>query len=571
MKKAIWKRKEKDRSLASKVTTMSVTGALIIGLTGLIVGIYIYSGTMIKSCIEDSFQIADTATEIMKDTVDLESIADEVMRICQGMTDTECDGTGSDIYYERFSEVTGKREYQILYDCLMDFKKHNDVDDVYYAIFDRNTGFLVYIADTDSENVRKIGDKRNVAEKEFNVFLNASAEGIPYFITIGGKQTFVCTVGVMIGHNNEDTAPYILVDFSLADLAYRMVAFIIEFIVVITAVTFFLSYIISWLMNREIAEPVTEITRAAQDYVKDQKAGENRTDHFSSLNIHTGDEVEELNLVMAQMENDLSKYMEDVAKATAREERARTEMDMAARIQKGALPDSFPAYPDRKEFDIYASMEPARDVGGDFYDFFLIDEDHLCMVIADVSDKGVPAALFMMASKIVLASNAMMHKSPAQIMTDANDTLCANNKFMMFVTVWLGILEISTGKLTAANAGHEYPAVMHGDGGFEILKDEHDLFLGEIPGIEFGEYDLILERGDKIFVYTDGLPEANDPDESMFGLDRMSDALNAVKDSSPELILGSVRRTVDDFVRGAKQFDDLTMLCLEYRGMEERL
>ncbi|MBR4763322.1 MAG: serine/threonine-protein phosphatase, partial [Lachnospiraceae bacterium] len=311
------------------------------------------------------------------------------------------------------------------------------------------------------------------------------------------------------------------------------------------------------------------IAKAAQSYAEDRRSGNTRMEHFSSLPIRTGDEVEHLNLVMAQMEKDLSVYLEDLTRVTKKEERVRTELDMASKIQKGALPDSFPAFPDRQEFDLYASMEPAKEIGGDFYDFFLIDEDHLCLVIADVSGKGVPAALFMMASKIIIANNAIMGKTPSEILCDANNAICANNKLEMFVTVWIGILEISTGKLSAANAGHEYPALKRGDGEFAVFKDRHGFVLGGMEGMKFKEYEILLSPGDKLFVYTDGVPEANDPDGNMFEVKRMIEALNKDPDASPAQILGAVRGEIGKFVREAEQFDDLTMLCLEYKGAKK--
>ena len=248
--------------------------------------------------------------------------------------------------------------------------------------------------------------------------------------------------------------------------------------------------------------------------------------------------------------------------------RIETELTMASSIQADMLPNIYPAFPERPEFDIYASMDPAKEVGGDFYDFFLVDDDHLCMVIADVSGKGVPAALFMMASRIILSNNAMMGKSPAQILTDANAAICANNREEMFVTVWLGILELSTGKLTAANAGHEYPVLRSPDGKFELYKDKHGFVIGGMDGMRYKEYELTVAPGSKLFLYTDGVPEATDSEKELFGTDRMLDALNEDTNASPRDLLTNVRRSVDAFVKDAEQFDDLTMLCVEYRGPE---
>ena len=246
-------------------------------------------------------------------------------------------------------------------------------------------------------------------------------------------------------------------------------------------------------------------------------------------------------------------------------ERISTELRMARQIQEGMLPGAFPAFPDRTEFDIYATMEPAKEVGGDFYDFFMIDEDHLGILIADVSGKGIPAALFMMISKVILQSCAMLGRSAGDILTKTNEALCSRNRLEMFVTVWLGILEISTGRLTAANAGHEYPVLKQGDS-FELLKDRHGLVIGGMEGIRYQEYTLTLSPGDKLFIYTDGIPEAINRNQELFGIKRMMDALNRHPEGTPEEILSGVRRSVGQFAGDAEQFDDMTMLCLEYRG-----
>ncbi len=280
----------------------------------------------------------------------------------------------------------------------------------------------------------------------------------------------------------------------------------------------------------------------------------------------TGDEVEVLAQSFADISRKTVEYIGQVRAVTAEKERIGAELSLATRIQADMLPNIFPAFPERREFDIYASMDPAKEVGGDFYDFFLVDDDHLCMVMADVSGKGVPAALFMMASKIILDNNAMMGKSPAQILTETNAAICSHNREEMFVTVWLGILELSTGKLTAANAGHEYPVLKKADGGFELVKDKHGFVIGGMEGLRYKEYQLQLEPGDRLFLYTDGVPEATDANKELFGVERMQAALNEDLSATPEQVLKNVRSAVDAFVGEAEQFDDLTMLCVHYLG-----
>ena len=280
----------------------------------------------------------------------------------------------------------------------------------------------------------------------------------------------------------------------------------------------------------------------------------------------TGDEIEALAESFATLSARTLEYVDQVRRVTAEKERIGAELSLATDIQASMLPHIFPAFPMRSEFDIYASMDPAKEVGGDFYDYFLIDDDHLCMVIADVSGKGVPAALFMMASKIILQSVAMLGYAPAEILRRTNDAICSNNEAEMFVTVWLGILELSTGKLIAANAGHEFPALRQPGGAFELYKDKHGFVIGGMEGVRYKEYEIQLEPGSKLFVYTDGVAEATSAEQELFGTDRMLTALNEDPAAAPEELLKNVRKGVDAFVKEAEQFDDLTMLCLEYKG-----
>lgn len=282
--------------------------------------------------------------------------------------------------------------------------------------------------------------------------------------------------------------------------------------------------------------------------------------------IRPNNEIGHLSDDIASLACEMNEHIRNIRTITAEKERIGAELDMAAQIQSSMMPQIFPPYPDRHEFDIFASMDPAKEVGGDFYDFFMIDDDHLCLVIADVSGKGVPAALFMMASKIILQSCATHGESAADILTRTNETICRNNEMEMFVTVWLGILEISTGKLTAANAGHEYPVIRHPGGKFELMKDKHGFVIGGMSGLRYQEYELTLEPGSAIFLYTDGLAEATDAEDRMFGTARMTKALNELPEGTAEEIVTHMKENVDDFVQDAEQFDDLTMLCLRYLG-----
>ncbi len=280
----------------------------------------------------------------------------------------------------------------------------------------------------------------------------------------------------------------------------------------------------------------------------------------------TGDEVEALAESFAALSAKTLKYVDEITTVTAEKERIGAELNMATAIQASQLPRLFPAFPNRPEFDLYASMDPAKEVGGDFYDFFLVDDDHIALVMADVSGKGVPAALFMMVSRVLLKSHLQNGESPSMALSNVNDQLCEGNEAEYFVTVWVAVVQISTGKGVAANAGHEHPALRRADGSYELVVYRHAPALGLMEGIPFREHDFELHPGDSVFEYTDGVPEATSASNELFGSGRMLASLNEDPDADPETTLANVRRGVDEFVGDAEQFDDLTMLCFKYKG-----
>ena len=280
----------------------------------------------------------------------------------------------------------------------------------------------------------------------------------------------------------------------------------------------------------------------------------------------TGDEIEVLAESFAKQSARTELYIDQVKRVTAEKERIGTELEMASRIQSSQLPRMFPPFPNRKEFGRFASMTPAKEVGGDFYDFFMIDDDHIAFVIADVSGKGVPASLVMMVSRVLIKSSLQNGKNPAETLESVNNQLCEGNDEGYFITVWLAVFEISTGKGVAANAGHEHPVLRRAGGGYELQVYRHSMPVGSMKGIPFRQHEFLLNPGDSFFVYTDGVAEATNEQKEMFGTKRMLDALNKDPDAPPEQILPNVKSEIDRFVDGAEQFDDITMLCFRYNG-----
>ena len=306
------------------------------------------------------------------------------------------------------------------------------------------------------------------------------------------------------------------------------------------------------------------ITRPIQKLARNVKQiGEGNLD--VRMEVDSRDEVGELALTFNKMLEDLQQYIKNLSEVTAEKERIGAELDVATNIQASMLPCIFPAFPDYSEFDIYATMNPAKEVGGDFYDFFLVDKNHLALVMADVSGKGVPAALFMVIAKTLIKNRAQLGESPELVLERVNNQLCENNDACMFVTVWLGIYELTTGTLRYANAGHDYPAVMRKGGTYEIIRESQDFVLGGFEGMTYVLHEMHLAPGDKLFLYTDGIPEATNDSEELFGEERMVEALNLCLEDTAEQTLHRVKAEVDTFVGEADQFDDMTMLSFEVK------
>ena len=329
----------------------------------------------------------------------------------------------------------------------------------------------------------------------------------------------------------------------------------ISFIITILSL---LGYVV--FVRKAVIVPIGRLASFTQEITDASGITEKRS------NIRTGDEIESLSNSFNYMLDELGVYIDNLSSVTAEKERIGAELNIATQIQADMLPRIFPAFPDRNEFDLFASMHPAKEVGGDFYDFFLVDDDHIALVMADVSGKGVPAALFMVIAKTLIKNRAQLGETPAEILKNVNEQLCEGNEAELFVTVWLAVIEISTGKGVAANAGHEHPVIRRADGKYELVVYRHSPAVAAMEGIRFREHSFELHPGDRLFVYTDGVPEATDAQNKLFGTERMLEALNEDPDADPRALLANVQKGIDAFVGDAPQFDDITMMGFSYFG-----
>ena len=273
------------------------------------------------------------------------------------------------------------------------------------------------------------------------------------------------------------------------------------------------------------------------------------------------DEIGDLAACVNSMSVSLQKYISDLTAVTAEKERIGAELNVATKIQADMLPQIYPAFPDHKEFDLFGTMDPAKEVGGDLYDYLLLDDDHLMIVVGDVSGKGVPAALFMVIAKTLLETHSIQRLSPSEIFQTTNNELCKGNETGLFVTCWLGIITLSTGEMRFVNAGHPFPVLYH-NGEFDFVKTKPNFVLGGMDGLPFTEHTITLEKGDRLLVYTDGVTEATDANEKLFGDDRLLAAMKGTEKMTAPETCKALRKSIDEFVGDAEQFDDITMLQL---------
>ena len=458
-------------------------------------------------------------------------------------------------------------EYERTFSILCDIRENGGVEYLYVVKPEEEE--VWYLMDTDpSEDAIPLGFHEPYYEGAFRENAQRMARGERIEPLISDEEFgWLMSVYYPLRTSAGMPAGYVGVDIRMNDVQEDLRNFAIRSIVLMLALTVIFSALLIVISSRTLAVPIRRLSTAAEQLVAEEQAGETTgSSIFSQLSVRTGDEVEALYGSLAQMERDINAYISDLVNVTAEKERIGAELNVAAQIQADMLPRIFPPFPERHEFDLYASMKPAKEVGGDFYDFFLIDDDHIGLVMADVSGKGVPAALFMVIAKTLIKNRAQMGGGPGEILEYVNGQLCEGNEAELFVTVWLAILEISTGRGLAANAGHEHPVIRRANGAYEPVIYRHSPAVATMEGLRFKEHSFELQPGDTLFVYTDGVTEATDANNALFGMDGMLAALNAVPDAAPEALIRGVHGAIDRFVGRAPQFDDVTMLALRYDG-----
>lgn len=576
-------------SLKSKVILVVLLFTVILSTCTVMLSYLTYINSF-QSYYESLAGSIAKSTATVVDNRQVEAVADEVLKTYQRIYEE----TGSvpdydafsqeelEAYYSEFSYITEMPEYQELLELLSQLREDNGVVSLYLGYHELNTMKDLYLVDASAEESCIPGDYDDVEADQVEQ-LRAGNFDMPAYITNYPDYGWLCSASATIENEDGEVIGVALVDISMNEIMGDAQEFLRTLILLIAVVALLMAGLILLLVNRTIVLPINQMARAALQYVSDRRTSEGRTasgvrrvstgeeEHsaISQLNIRTGDEIQALSEAIKTMELEINEYIQDLTTVTAEKERIGAELNVATQIQADMLPRIFPAFPEREEFDVYATMNPAKEVGGDFYDFFLVDDDHLAVVIADVSGKGVPAALFMVIAKTLIKNHAQNQEAPGTVFTQTNEQLCEGNDAGLFVTGWMGVLEISTGKFVYVNAGHNPPLLKRAGGTFEWLKSRPGFVLAGMEGVRYRENTLQLEPGDRLYLYTDGVTEATNSHEELFGDERLQNALNEYMDLPVEQFLPKIKECIDAFVGDADQFDDITMLALDYQSKGE--
>ena len=459
---------------------------------------------------------------------------------------------------------TGKTDayYDELMQVLNAIKKDTKAAHL-YIVYPREDSF-VYLLDTEyedrNEKIAKLGDVYPYGEFEYTYFLpdvqNRTASN-----GIMSAENDSISAWAPVFTSDGELAAMVELDFESLWVKTNIITYAVFYLYISLTGVAILTVATLLYTRHVVAKPMKRLEKEIAAY-----DGESVRERNYSLG--TGDEIEKVYDTFYEMTIKMQKHIQDIAQMSAENERISSELSIAAQIQESVLPDVFPPFPDKKDIDLYALMHPAKEVGGDFYDFFLIDDNHLAVVVADVSGKGIPAALFMMVSKSFIKNEVLEGKHVDEVFCEVNNQLCENNKENFFVTAWLGILDLTSGALTYVNAGHNPPVILRRDGSVEWMRMQPGLVLAAMMDIPYSGNETRLERGDRLLLYTDGVTEAMNEQEEMYGEERLEQLLAGTSGMTVTETVKWLREDLRNFAGETQQYDDITILELEYREVK---
>ncbi len=532
--------KKRITGLTGKLTLAIIIFGILLGAIISIIGYREFTSVLERQYNDSAYEIAETAAGYLNPDKFEEYLStgdtDEEYHKIEKRLDDLVDATNTTLIYVAKVDTSDYRTLTYIYDSVNSASGFDRYPLGYTA---------VGVTEEYVNNVRGIITK---GERATEYLYSYSEES--------GAHT---TAGIAIYDSKGKIVAILGVEKAMTRLENARNTYVKDVLLgVLAAVCLFL-LVYSMFLYREVLLPILAITDEAKRFADSNTP----SDKLSVINKN--DEIGVLAKAVGKMETDIVEYVENLTLVTAEKERIGAELSIATQIQANMLPGIFPAFPDKPEFDIYATMNPAKEVGGDFYDFFMVDDRHLAVVMADVSGKGVPAALFMVIGKTLIKDHTQPGRDLGDVFTEVNDLLCESNSEGLFITAFEGVLDLVSGEFTFVNAGHEIPFICKKDGSYEPYKIRAGFVLAGMEGIRYKCGAMQLSPGDRLFQYTDGVTEATDKDGRLYGMGRLGEILTQNAALPPMELLGKIKEDIDVFVGDAPQFDDITMLCLEYR------
>ncbi len=490
------------------------------------------------------------------------SLIDRYTSVASNAVDLGRDIVNGDKLSYYLTSLQKDENYNETQDLLNKIKEHSDLK--YFYVHIPNGENMQYIFDAykksdNIENISTLGETDLLLSAYDPVNKVYNGESSCEIMILDEEYGYLATVIKPVYDSHGKIVAIIGADISMDLVHQKLYEYILQvFTLTIIIVLIFITVVLI-LAKRLIISPLLTVSDSVSKFVKDKKSL-----NFSPIKIKSGDEIEILGNSINNMVDDIVRYTNDLKTITAEKERISTELEVAKHIQSSVLPNIFPPFPNRDDINLYAMMRPAKEVGGDFYDFFLIDDGHLAITIADVSGKGVPAALFMMAAKTMIKNAGLAKMSPDEIFYHVNNQLYENNQESMFVTSFMGIVNLKTGDLTFANAGHNPPVIIRKDKSVEWMESKNNFVLAGMKNMKFMKQHFKLNRGDTILLYTDGVTETENKEKQLYSNERLIDFLKNIPDTyqNPNVLLKEILKDVDNFANGAQQSDDITMLAL---------
>lgn len=532
--------KKRLTGLTGKLTLGIIIFGILLGAIISIIGYREFTSVLERQYNDSAYEIAETAANYLNPDKFEEYLStgevDGEYREIEKRLDDLVDATGTTLIYVAKVDTSDYRTLTYIYDSV------NSASG-----FDRYP--LGYTAIGVDE--KYVNNVRNIITKG-----ERATEYLYSYSVESGAHT---TAGIAVYDSKGKIVAILGVEKAMRRLENARNTYVKDVLLgVLAAVCLFL-LVYSVFLYREVLLPILAVTDEAKRFADSNTP----SDKLSA--IKKNDEIGVLAKAVGKMETDIVEYVENLTMVTAEKERIGAELSIATQIQADMLPSIFPAFPDKPEFDIYATMNPAKEVGGDFYDFFMVDESHLAIVMADVSGKGVPAALFMVIGKTLIKDHTQPGRDLGEVFTEVNDLLCESNSEGLFITAFEGVLDLVSGEFTFVNAGHEIPFICKKDGSYEPYKIRAGFVLAGMEGMRYKCGTMQLSPGDRLFQYTDGVTEATDKDGRLYGMSRLGEILAQNAALPPTELLVKIKEDIDAFVGNAPQFDDITMLCLEYR------